>query len=67
LIQWRVQIASVNEQAEAVIADMEARIATLEHDIQVVLQQRSSAESALLLQSITSMGPRTTAWVLVLP
>ncbi len=66
LLQWPVQIASVKDQLEAVIADVEVRIATLEHEIQAVLQQSAWTESALLLQSINSMGPLTTAWVLVL-
>ncbi len=66
LIQWPVQIASVKAQLEAVIADVDGRITTLEHEIQAVLQQSAWAESAVLLQSINSIGPLTTAWVLVL-
>ena len=66
LIQWPVQIASVKAQLEAVIADLDARIAILEHEIQAVLHQSAWAQSALLLQSINSIGPLTTAWMLVL-
>lgn len=66
LSQWPVQITSVKDQLEAVIADLDARIKHLEHEIHTVLQQSAWAESALLLQSINSMGPLTTAWVLVL-
>ncbi len=66
LIQWPVQIASVKDQLEAVIADLDERIAMLEHEIQAVLKESAWAQSALLLQSINSIGPLTTAWVLVL-
>ncbi len=66
LSQWPVQITSVKDQLEAVIADLDARIKHLEQEIHTVLQQSAWAESALLLQSINSMGPLTTAWVLVL-
>ncbi len=57
---------SVKDQLEAVIMDLDERIATLEQEIQAVLKQSAWTESALLLQSINSMGPLTTAWVLVL-
>ena len=66
LIQWPVQIASVKDQLEAVIADLDARIGVLEYEIQAVLNQSAWAQSAVLLQSINSIGPLTSAWVLVL-
>ncbi len=66
LIQWPVQIDSVKAQLEAVIADLDERIAILEQEIQAVLKQSAWAQSALVLQSINSIGPLTTAWLLVL-
>ena len=66
LLQWPVQIASVKDQLEAVIAELDERIMTLEQEIRVVLGHSAWTESALLLQSINSIGPLTTAWLLVL-
>ncbi len=65
-VQWPVQIRSVQDQLEAVIADLDARITSLEQEITTVLQQGAWAESAHVLQSIISIGPLTAAWVLVL-
>ncbi len=42
-----------------------ARIATLEQDIASVLREQAWAESALLLQTIHSIGPLTAVWLLV--
>lgn len=66
LLQWPVQIRSVKDQLEAVIADLDARITSLEQEISTVLQQGAWAESAHLLLSINSIGPLTAAGVLVL-
>jgi transposase len=60
-----VQIAAVKAQLDAVIADLDTRIRTLEQEIAVVLREQAWAESAILLQSIHSIGPLTTAWLLV--
>lgn len=65
LVQWPVQVASVKAQLDAVIADFDARIRTLEHEIAEVLAQGAWAESATLLLTINSIGPLTTAWLLV--
>jgi transposase len=65
LVQWPVQITSVKAQLDAVIADLDTRIATLEHEIAAVLRDQAWAESATLLQTIQSVGPLTTAWLLV--
>jgi len=65
LAQWPVQIATVKAQLDAVIADLDQRIATLEHEIAHVLREQAWATSAALLQSIHSIGPLTTAWMLV--
>ncbi len=66
LLQWPVQIASVKEHLDGVIADLDARIATVEREIAEVLAHGTWAESATLLQTINSIGPLTTAWLLVL-
>lgn len=66
LVQWPVQIASVKAQLEAVLADLEGRIALLERELTDVLRAGAWAESAVLLQTIHSIGPLTTAWLLVL-
>ncbi len=66
LVQWPVQIASVKAQLEAVLTDLEHRIALLEREINDVLQASAWAASAALLQTIHSVGPLTTAWLLVL-
>jgi transposase len=66
LVQWPVQIATVKEHLDAVIADLDTHIATLEQEISAVLRQGAWAASASLLQTIKSVGPLTTAWLLVL-
>lgn len=66
LLQWPVQIASVKDQLEAVIANLDERITTLEQEIIAVLEHSAWTESARLLQSINSIGPLTAAWLLVL-
>ncbi len=66
LAQWPIQIATAKAQLEAVVADLDERIAALEREISMVLQEGAWAESALLLQTIHSIGPLTTAWLLVL-
>ena len=65
LLQWPVQIEAVKRQLDGIIADLDGRIATLEHEIAQVLKQQAWAESALLLQAMHSVGPLTTAWLLV--
>ncbi len=65
LLQWPVRIEAVQLQLDGIIADLDARIVTLEHEIVHVLRDHAWAESALLLQSIHSVGPLTAAWLLV--
>ncbi len=64
--QWPVQIATAKAQLEAVVTELDQRITTLEREISSVLQESVWAEPALLLQTIHSIGPLTTAWLLVL-
>ncbi len=65
LLQWPVSIEAVKQQLDGIIADLDGRIATLEHEIGHVLKHEAWAESALLLQTIHSVGPLTAAWLLV--
>jgi transposase len=63
--QWPVQVASVVAQFDAVEADLDGRIAQLDDEITISLQDGAWAESAALLQTIPGIGPGTAAWLLV--
>ena len=65
LLQWPVRIAGALDQLDAVIADLDRRIATLEDELTTVLRDGAWARSAALLSSITGIGLVTTAWLLV--
>lgn len=65
LQQWPVVIASAIEHLDAVITDLDTRLATLDTEITTVLRDGAWAESAGLLASITGIGMVTTAWLLV--
>src|SRR5919199_4822690 len=65
LEQWPVVVATVLAQLEAVIADLDGRIATLEAEIGEVLQHGAWAQSAGLLATIPGVGRITSAWLLV--
>src|SRR5262245_32673318 len=65
LDQWPVQIAGALEQLDAVIAELDKRISTLEKELASVLRDGAWAESAALLTSITGIGLITSAWLLV--
>ena len=65
LQQWPVVIASAIEHLDAVITDLDTRLATLDTEITTVLRDGAWAESAELLASITGIGMVTTAWLLV--
>lgn len=65
LQQWPVHIAGALDQLDAVVADLDTRIATLEDELATVLRDGAWAESAALLGTITGIGLVTTAWLLV--
>jgi transposase len=65
LSQWPVRIAGAFDQLDAVIADLDTRITTLEDELARVLREGAWAESADLLGSISGIGLVTTAWLLV--
>jgi transposase len=66
LRQWPVQVAAALEPLEQVVAELDKQIASLERAIAHVLRDGAWAASAELMQTITGIGPLTTAWVLVL-
>jgi transposase len=66
LVQWPITVASVLSQLDEVIADLDARISSLEREIEQLLAQGEWASSAALLQSISGIGMLTAAWLLVL-
>jgi transposase len=65
LRQWPVVIDTVVAHFDGIEAELDARIAALDAEIVLVLQDGAWAESAALLQSIPGIGPSTTAWLLV--
>jgi transposase len=65
LEQWPVQIEGAFAALEAVIAECDKRIATLEAELTHVLHDGAWAVSASLLGSINGIGLVTTAWLLV--
>lgn len=66
LHQWPVQVVAALQAIEQVVADLEKQIAGLDAAIVQVLRDGAWAASAELMQTITGIGPLTTAWVLVL-
>lgn len=65
LAQWPVVVAGAVEQLTAVIADLDARIATLEAEIARALTASEWAESLGYLTSAPGIGLLTAAWLLV--
>ena len=65
LHQWPVRIAGALDHLDALIADLDTRIATLKDELDSVLREGAWAESASLLGTITGIGLVTTAWILV--
>lgn len=63
--QWPVLVASVVAQYEAIIADLDGRIQTLEDEIATNVHAGAWAASALLLATIPGVGLVTIAWLLV--
>lgn len=63
--QWPVHIAGALDQLDAVISDLDTRIAILEDELAGVLRDGAWAGSAKLLGSITGIGLVSTAWLLV--
>ena len=65
LKQWPIMVASVLEQLDGVIADLDQRLASLDKEIVEVLRDGAWASSAALLSTIPGVGFVTTAWLLV--
>jgi transposase len=65
LEQWPVVVAEALEQLDAVVAELDSRITSLERAIAKLLAKGEWAASAALLGSIPGIGPITSAWLLV--
>lgn len=65
LRQWPVVIAAVRQQRDALIADRDARIATLEAAIAAALKHSVWAATFARLTSAPGIGIVTAAWLLV--
>lgn len=65
LKHWPVKVASVVEQLDGVIADIDLRLASLDKEIAEVLRDGAWASSAALLSTIGGVGLVTAAWLLV--
>ena len=65
LAQWPVQVSGALDQLDAIIADLDTRLATLEAELATVLHDGDWAESAHLLGTISGIGLVTSAWLLV--
>jgi transposase len=63
--QWPVRIASALETLDAVIAELDERVRTLDREIGEVLRDGEWAASARVLLSTPGLGLVTTAWLLV--
>lgn len=66
LLQWPVQVESVQAHLEAAIADLSSRIVALEAEIAQTAADGEWAESVALLQSIPGIGLLTAVWIVVL-
>jgi transposase len=66
LHQWPIQVAAALQPIEQVVSELDKQIAELDRAIVQVLRDGAWAASAELMQTITGIGPLTTAWVLVL-
>ena len=66
LRQWPFQVAAALEPLEQVVTELDKQIASLDRAIAQVLREGAWAASAELMQTITGIGPLTSAWVLVL-
>jgi transposase len=65
LQQWPVRIASALEALDTVIAELNAQVASLEHEIAEVLRDGAWASSARILLTARGVGLITTGWLLV--
>ncbi len=66
LRQWPIQVAAALQPLEQVVIELDKQLAELERAIAEVLSEGAWAASAELMQTVTGIGPLTTAWVLVL-
>jgi transposase len=65
LQHWPITIAAASAALDAVIAEVDQQLATLEREIDRILADGAWAESAQLLATISGIGLITSAWLLV--
>ena len=65
LLQWPVVIAAVRQHLDELIADLDARIATLEAEVAVALKESVWAATLARLTSAPGIGIVTAGWLLV--
>ncbi len=65
MLQWPVVVASVQQHFDALIADMDQRMRSLEQEIRAVFQESAWTTSLNCLLSIPGVGLITAAWMLV--
>ncbi len=65
LLQWPVVVAAVREHRDALIADLDRRVAALEAESAAVRKERVWAESLACLTSAPGIGLVTASWLLV--
>jgi transposase len=66
LLQWPLQVETVQAQLDAAIAELTRRIVALEAEIAQTAADGAWAESVVLLQSIPGIGLLTAVWIVVL-
>ena len=65
LLQWPVVVEAVRQHLDALIADLDRRVASRDREIAAVLAQSAWAASLTCLTSAPGIGPVTAAWLLV--
>ncbi len=65
LVQWPVVVEAARRQFDELIADLDARISTVERELDAVLAAGAWAASAASVTSAKGIGAVTAAWLLV--
>ena len=65
LLQWPVVVEGVRQHLDALIADLDRRVAALEAEIAAALRDSAWAASIACLTSAPGIGLVTAAWLLV--
>lgn len=65
LLRWPVVVEAARRQFDELIADLDARVAAVERELEAALADGARADSAARLTSAPGIGPITAAWLLV--